>query len=74
MNLSPREAPKMNRHSVGHSALYCQVGEKPVDFPFTHLQRTPFVVIEDKMLGPVDVGLLGVDGVVNMPPWGHHQA
>ena len=38
--------------------------EKPVDSPLTHLQRMLFVVIRDKALDPVDVGLLGAVGIV----------
>ena len=47
--------------------LYTRLGEKPIELPRTHLQRMPFVVIEDKALGPVDVGLLGAVGIVLEP-------
>jgi hypothetical protein len=47
--------------------LYGQVGEKLADFLLTHFQRMLFVVIENKALGPVDVGLLGAVGIVLEP-------
>ena len=45
--------------------LYGQVGEKLTDCLLPHFQRMAFVVIEDKALGPVNVGLLGAVAIVH---------
>ena len=50
-----------------HVFLYGQVGEKTTDFLLTHFQRMAFVLIEDKVLGPVYQGFLGAAGRVLEP-------
>jgi hypothetical protein len=45
-------------------SLVHSTGEKLTDFLLIPFQRIAFVVIEDKALGPVDVGLLGAVGIV----------
>jgi hypothetical protein len=51
----------------GHVALHGQVGEIGFHLAGAHLGRMAFVVVEDELLHPVQIGFLGADGVVFDP-------
>jgi hypothetical protein len=44
-----------------------QMSEKVRNFLFGHFSRMPLAVVDDKPLNPVDISLLGADGVMLAP-------
>ena len=54
----------------GQFAFDGEVREKRLDLGNAHRVRVPFTVKQDEARGPIDVGLLGANGVMQQPRLG----